>query len=130
MLRLGIACLVILIGIVQYRIWFSDVGVLERAKLEARLARLKSVRAHPDAVQEGGSEQDSELDSLRRRLREAISERASGESAWFLLGLPGAAYALGMTQYWDVIGIALGTASVSLKILLGVDRSFLGSEKD
>ena len=29
-----------------------------------------------------------------------------------------------------MIGIALGTASVSLKILLGVDRSFLGSGKD
>lgn len=38
----------------------------------------------------------------------AISERASGESAWFLLGLPGAAYALGFTEYWSVIGIALG----------------------
>jgi sodium/proline symporter len=38
----------------------------------------------------------------------AISERASGESAWFLLGLPGAAYALGFTSFWSVIGIALG----------------------
>ncbi|MHC4910685.1 MAG: sodium/proline symporter, partial [Planctomycetota bacterium] len=38
----------------------------------------------------------------------AISERASGESAWFLLGLPGAAYATGLTEYWDVIGIAGG----------------------
>jgi sodium/proline symporter len=38
----------------------------------------------------------------------AISERASGESAWFLLGLPGAAYALGFTEYWSVIGIAAG----------------------
>jgi len=38
----------------------------------------------------------------------AISERASGESAWFLLGLPGAAYAFGFTQYWAVIGIAAG----------------------
>jgi sodium/proline symporter len=38
----------------------------------------------------------------------AISERASGESAWFLLGLPGAAYGLGFTEYWSVIGIALG----------------------
>ncbi|MFQ5700737.1 MAG: sodium/proline symporter [Acidobacteriota bacterium] len=38
----------------------------------------------------------------------AISERASGESAWFLLGLPGAAYGLGFTQYWSVIGIAFG----------------------
>jgi len=38
----------------------------------------------------------------------AISERASGESAWFLLGLPGAAYALGFTEYWSVIGIACG----------------------
>jgi sodium/proline symporter len=41
-------------------------------------------------------------------LSAAISERASGESAWFLLGLPGAAYATGFTQFWSVIGIALG----------------------
>lgn len=38
----------------------------------------------------------------------AISERASGESAWFLLGLPGAAYAVGFIEFWSVIGIALG----------------------
>lgn len=38
----------------------------------------------------------------------AISERASGESAWFLLGLPGAAYGLGFTEYWSAIGIASG----------------------
>jgi len=38
----------------------------------------------------------------------AISERASGESAWFLLGLPAAAYGLGFTEYWSVIGIACG----------------------
>lgn len=38
----------------------------------------------------------------------AISERASGESAWFLLGLPAAAYGLGFTEYWSVIGIAGG----------------------
>ena len=38
----------------------------------------------------------------------AISERASGESAWFLLGLPGATYALGFQEFWSVIGIALG----------------------
>jgi len=38
----------------------------------------------------------------------AISERASGESAWFLLGLPGAAYGFGFTEYWAVIGIAAG----------------------
>ncbi len=41
-------------------------------------------------------------------LAAAISERASGESAWFLLGLPGAAYALGFTEFWSVIGIAAG----------------------
>ncbi len=41
-------------------------------------------------------------------LSAAISERASGESAWFLLGLPGAAYAAGFTEFWSVIGIALG----------------------
>lgn len=38
----------------------------------------------------------------------AISERASGESAWFLLGLPAAAYGLGFTEYWSVVGIAAG----------------------
>ena len=41
-------------------------------------------------------------------LSAAISERASGESAWFLLGLPGAAYAAGFTEFWAVIGIAFG----------------------
>jgi sodium/proline symporter len=38
----------------------------------------------------------------------AISERASGESAWFLLGLPGAAYGAGFVGFWSVIGIASG----------------------
>ena len=41
-------------------------------------------------------------------LAAAISERASGESSWFLLGLPGAAYAVGFTEFWSVIGIAFG----------------------
>ncbi len=41
-------------------------------------------------------------------LAAAISERASGESSWFLLGLPGAAYAAGFTSFWSVIGIAFG----------------------
>lgn len=41
-------------------------------------------------------------------LSAAVSERASGESAWFLLGLPGAAYAVGFNEFWSVIGIALG----------------------
>lgn len=38
----------------------------------------------------------------------AFSERASGESAWFILGLPGFAYSVGMSVYWTIIGIALG----------------------
>jgi sodium/proline symporter len=38
----------------------------------------------------------------------ALSERASGESAWFLLGLPGAAYAAGFSEFWTVIGVAFG----------------------
>jgi sodium/proline symporter len=41
-------------------------------------------------------------------LAAAISERASGESSWFLLGLPGAAYAFGFVEFWSVIGIAFG----------------------
>ncbi len=38
----------------------------------------------------------------------ALSERATGESAWALLGLPGAAYALGLTEMWTAIGCAMG----------------------
>ena len=38
----------------------------------------------------------------------AFSERASGESAWLLLGLPGAALILGMLELWTVLGCILG----------------------
>lgn len=38
----------------------------------------------------------------------AFSERASGESAWLLLGLPGIAYAVGMLESWTAIGCVLG----------------------
>jgi sodium/proline symporter len=38
----------------------------------------------------------------------ALSERATGESAWALLGLPGAAYALGLTEMWTAIGCVVG----------------------
>ncbi|HRS53412.1 MAG TPA: sodium/proline symporter [Bacteroidales bacterium] len=38
----------------------------------------------------------------------ALSERATGESCWALLGLPGAAYAIGLTELWTAIGCTLG----------------------
>ena len=38
----------------------------------------------------------------------AFSERASGESAWLILGLPGAALMLGMFELWTVIGCISG----------------------
>jgi len=38
----------------------------------------------------------------------AFSERASGESAWLLLGLPGAAYAFGFLEVWTAAGCVLG----------------------
>jgi sodium/proline symporter len=38
----------------------------------------------------------------------ALSERATGESSWALLGLPGAAYALGLTEIWTAIGCIAG----------------------
>jgi len=38
----------------------------------------------------------------------AFSERASGESAWLLLALPGAAIAVGLGEVWTVIGITTG----------------------
>ena len=34
----------------------------------------------------------------------AFSERASGESAWLILGLPGAALVAGMLELWTVVG--------------------------
>ncbi|MEA3317504.1 MAG: sodium/proline symporter [Bacteroidota bacterium] len=38
----------------------------------------------------------------------AFSERASGESAWLLLGLPGAALATGFLETWTALGCVLG----------------------
>lgn len=38
----------------------------------------------------------------------AISERASGESAWLLLGLTGAALSVGLGEIWTVIGCVSG----------------------
>jgi len=38
----------------------------------------------------------------------AFSERASGESAWLLLGLPGAAFALGFLELWTAMGCVTG----------------------
>lgn len=38
----------------------------------------------------------------------ALSERATGESSWALLGLPGAAYASGLTEIWTAIGCVAG----------------------
>ena len=40
----------------------------------------------------------------------AFSERASGESAWLLLGLPGAAFAAGLLELWTAVGCVLGIA--------------------
>ncbi len=38
----------------------------------------------------------------------ALSERATGESSWALLGLPGAAYATGLMEVWTAIGCVTG----------------------
>jgi len=38
----------------------------------------------------------------------ALSERATGESAWCLLGLPGFAFAVGIAAIWPAIGCVLG----------------------
>jgi sodium/proline symporter len=40
----------------------------------------------------------------------AFSERASGESAWLLIGLPGLAFASGLTTVWVGIGCCSGIA--------------------
>jgi len=38
----------------------------------------------------------------------ALSERSTGESSWALLGLPGAAYATGLTEIWTAAGCVAG----------------------
>ncbi len=38
----------------------------------------------------------------------ALSERATGESSWALLGLPGAAYAMGLSEIWTAVGCVAG----------------------
>ncbi len=38
----------------------------------------------------------------------ALSERATGESSWALLGFPGAAYATGLVTIWTAIGCVAG----------------------
>lgn len=38
----------------------------------------------------------------------ALSERATGESSWALLGLPGMAYATGLTETWTALGCVAG----------------------
>ncbi len=48
-----------------------------RIELEAHLARLNAAREDPEAVQEGESDSDSELQTLRTSIREKETERAS-----------------------------------------------------
>ena len=42
----------------------------------------------------------------------ALSERATGESSWALLGLPGFAYASGLTSIWTAVGCVAGILTV------------------
>ncbi len=75
----------------------------------------------------------------------ALSERATGESAWLLLGLTGHAYAEGISTLWVALGCVMGilfiwyvmaeklrkkteeTGAMTISGLLG--RSFPGAEK-
>jgi len=41
----------------------------------------------------------------------ALSERSAGETSWELLGLPGAAYATGLTEIWTALGCVAGIIS-------------------
>jgi sodium/proline symporter len=42
----------------------------------------------------------------------ALSERATGESSWALLGLPGFAFASGLTSVWTAVGCVAGILTV------------------
>lgn len=46
----------------------------------------------------------------------ALSERASAESAWIVLGLPGAALAAGLAEIWTVVGCLFGIVGAWLWI--------------
>ncbi len=46
----------------------------------------------------------------------ALSERATGESSWALLGLPGAAYATGLTEIWTALGCVVGILTAWIAI--------------
>ena len=56
----------------------------------------------------------------------AISERASGESAWLLIGLPGLALASGFSAVWSAIGCGIGIFAswtlVARKLRLQTER--------
>ena len=52
----------------------------------------------------------------------AFSERASGESAWLLLALPGAAISIGLGEFWSVIGITIGIISSWILIAKKYDK--------
>ncbi|MBN1163097.1 MAG: sodium/proline symporter [Candidatus Krumholzibacteriota bacterium] len=46
----------------------------------------------------------------------ALSERATGESSWALLGLPGFAYASGLTGIWTAVGCVVGIITAWIAI--------------
>lgn len=52
----------------------------------------------------------------------SLSERASGESAWLLIGLPGAAFAIGLIEFWTAIGCIAGIIFSWLFIAHGLRR--------
>ncbi|MBU0742903.1 sodium/proline symporter [bacterium] len=59
----------------------------------------------------------------------AFSERASGESAWLLIGLPGLAFVSGMSAFWVAVGCVSGIAFSWFAIArrLRVETERLGS---
>ncbi len=56
----------------------------------------------------------------------AFSERASGESAWLLIGLPGLAFVSGLSAFWVAIGCVSGIAfswfAVARRLRLETER--------
>lgn len=52
----------------------------------------------------------------------AFSERASGESAWLLLGLPAAALAAGLVEVWTALGSVVGITFAWFAVARGLRR--------
>lgn len=74
-MRIGIAVLVVLLALVQYRLWFADGGMLEVRELRQQVAEQ---RAHNERLRERNRALAAEVRDLKQGLG-AVEARARAE---------------------------------------------------